>query len=102
METFKDIINGDKPVLIDFYATWCGPCKAMSPIIDSIAAELNGEARILKVDIDKNQAVASLYQVQAVPTLMIFKKGELLWRQSGAMDKMSLLEQIKYFINKQS
>jgi thioredoxin 1 len=102
METFKDIINGDKPVLIDFYATWCGPCKAMSPIIDSIAAELNGEARILKVDIDKNQTVASLYQVQAVPTLMIFKKGELLWRQSGAMDKMSLLEQIKYFINKQS
>lgn len=101
METFKDIINGDKPVLIDFYATWCGPCKAMSPIIDSIAAELNGEARILKVDIDKNQAVASHYQVQAVPTLMIFKKGELLWRQSGAMDKMSLLEQIKYFINKQ-
>jgi len=99
METFKDIISGDKPVLIDFYATWCGPCKAMAPTIDSIAAELNGEARILKVDVDKNQTVAAHYQVQAVPTLMIFKKGEIVWRNAGAMDKASLLHQIRQFIN---
>lgn len=99
METFKDIINGDKPVLVDFYATWCGPCKAMVPVIDEIAKDLNGVARILKIDVDKNQAVASAYQIQSVPTFIIFRKGEILWRHSGGIDKSSLLQQIKYFIN---
>ena len=98
MESFKDIINGDKPVLVDFFATWCGPCKAMAPTIDAIASELNGEVRVLKVDVDKNQAVAAHYRVQAVPTLIIFKKGEAVWRNSGAMDKVSLLQQIKSFM----
>jgi len=99
MESFNDIINGDKPVLVDFYATWCGPCKAMAPVIDSIASELQGNARILKIDIDKNKQVASHYQVQAVPTLMIFRKGEIVWRNAGGMDKASLLQKIRYFIN---
>lgn len=99
MESFKDIINGDKPVLVDFYATWCGPCKAMAPTIDSIATELAGKVRILKIDIDKNQSVALHFKVQAVPTLMIFKRGEIVWRNSGAMDKPSLLQQLKYFID---
>lgn len=98
MESFKDIINGDKPVLVDFFATWCGPCKAMAPTIDAIASELNGEARVLKVDIDKNQVVAAHYRVQAVPTLIIFKKGEIVWRNSGGMDKASLLQQVKSFM----
>jgi len=98
METFKDIISGDKPVLVDFYATWCGPCKAMAPIIESLGPELNDQARILKIDIDKNRAVASHFQIQSVPTLMIFKKGEVLWRNSGGMDKLSLLRQIRSFI----
>lgn len=98
METFNDIINGDKPVLVDFHATWCGPCKAMSPIIDELATELKGEARILKIDIDKNQTVAAKYRIQSVPTFIIFKKGEILWRSSGAMNKASLLQQIKHFV----
>lgn len=99
MESFKDIINGEKPVLVDFFATWCGPCKAMAPTIDAIASELNGEVRVLKVDVDKNQAVAAHYRVQAVPTLIIFKRGEAVWRNSGAMDKASLLQQLKSFMN---
>ncbi|MDL2215318.1 thioredoxin [Dysgonomonas sp. OttesenSCG-928-M03] len=99
MESFKDIIAGEKPVLVDFYATWCGPCKVMAPIIDTIATELNGEVRILKIDIDKNPQAASHYRVQAVPTLIIFKKGEAIWRNAGAMDKASLLQQIRHFIH---
>lgn len=82
METFKDIISGDKPVLVDFYATWCGPCKAMAPIVDEIAKELKGTARVLKIDVDKNQSVAANYKIQSVPTFIIFKKGEILWRHS--------------------
>jgi thioredoxin 1 len=74
METFQQIINGDKPVLIDFYATWCGPCKAMSPIVEQIGKEMQGEARVLKIDIDKNQALAAQYQIQAVPTFLILNK----------------------------
>lgn len=99
METFKDIINGDLPVLVDFYATWCGPCKAMSPIIESVGEELKGQARVLKIDIDKNQNVAAHYHIQAVPTLLIFKKGEIVWRNSGAMDKQALMQQIRNFTN---
>lgn len=99
METFIEIINGDKPVLVDFYATWCGPCKAMAPIIDEIANEVKGQARILKIDIDKNQSVAANYKIQAVPTLIIFRKGEIVWRNAGAIDKASLLKQIKSFID---
>jgi len=99
METFNEIINGDKPVLVDFFATWCGPCKAMTPIIEEIGKEMHDEARILKIDVDKNQEAASQYQVQAVPTLIIFKKGVAVWRNAGAMDKASLLQQIKNFID---
>lgn len=101
METFNEIISGDKPVLVDFYATWCAPCKAMTPIIDNIANEINGEARILKIDIDKNQSVAANYKVQAVPTFIIFNKGEIVWRHAGAIDKTTLLQQLRYFISRQ-
>lgn len=95
MESFNDIINGDKPVLVDFYATWCGPCKVMSPTVEAIGNELIGQARVLKIDVDKNQAVANLYRIQSVPTLIIFKKGEVVWRTSGVMDKGALMEQMK-------
>ena len=99
METFKDIIHGDKPVLVDFFATWCGPCKVMSPTVEALGKELVGQARILKIDVDKNEAVANLYRIQSVPTLIIFKKGEIVWRISGVMEKGALLEQIKKFID---
>ena len=99
METFKDIINGDKPVLVDFFATWCGPCKVMSPTVEALGKEVAGQARVLKIDVDKNEAVANLYRIQSVPTLIIFKKGEIVWRTSGVVEKRALLEQIKKFID---
>lgn len=99
METFKDILNGDKPVLVDFYATWCGPCKMMAPTVDALSKELGGQARILKIDIDKNATVANQYRIQSVPTLIIFKKGEVVWRTSGVVDKKSLLQQVKKYID---
>lgn len=99
MESFGDIINGEKPVLVDFFATWCGPCKMMTPIIDSLGKEMNGQARILKIDIDKNKAIAQRFQIRSVPTFIIFKKGKILWRQSGAMDKGGLIQELKNSID---
>lgn len=98
METFQQIINGEKPVLIDFYATWCGPCKAMSPIVEQIGKEMQGQARVLKIDVDKNQAVSAQYQIQAVPTFMIFKKGQMVWRQPGGVDKMTIMNQLRKYL----
>ena len=99
METFNEIINGDKPVLVDFHATWCGPCKAMGPVIEELGKELEGKMRVLKVDVDKNQVVASRYSVQAVPTLIIYKNGQIVWRNSGAMPKPALLVQIEQYVD---
>lgn len=83
MEKFSDIINSEMPVLVDFFATWCGPCKAMHPVLEDLSGKLNGKARILTVDIDKNRKLAAQYNVRSVPTLMIFKKGEMKWRTAG-------------------
>jgi thioredoxin 1 len=91
METFIDIIESDKPVLVDFYADWCGPCKAMNPIIKEVAKASEGKARVIKVDIDKSEQAARAYQVQAVPTFIIFKKGKIVWRHSGMIDRNSLM-----------
>ena len=98
METFQQIINGEKPVLVDFYATWCAPCKAMSPIVESIGKELQGKARVLKIDVDKNQTLAAQYQIQAVPTFMIFKEGRVVWKKAGGADKSTITQQILSFI----
>lgn len=84
-ENFSNIVGGEKLTLIDFYATWCGPCQTMHPVLEKLKNELGDGVRIFKLDVDKNEAFASQYRVQSVPTLMLFKNGELLWRQSGTM-----------------
>lgn len=91
MESFKQLINSETPVLVDFYADWCGPCKAMSPVIQEVAKTVQGKARVIKIDIDKSVQASQAYQVQAVPTFIIFKKGNIVWRHSGMLDKHTLL-----------
>ncbi|MDH5605199.1 MAG: thioredoxin [Cyclobacteriaceae bacterium] len=83
MSKFSEIINSDKPVLVDFYADWCGPCKMQAPILKQLSAEINGKAKILKVDVDKNQAAAAKYGIRSIPTLVLFKKGKIVWQQAG-------------------
>lgn len=94
---FQDIINSDQPVLVDFYATWCGPCQTLAPILKEVAEEVKGEARVLKIDIDKNQVVAKKYQIMGVPTLIIFKNGEIKWKQSGVLPKFEIIKLIKQY-----
>lgn len=91
MSKFSELINQDIPVLVDFYAEWCGPCKMMSPILKDVKAGLKDQVSIIKIDVDKNQAIAAKYQVRGVPTLLLFKKGKQVWRQSGVLQKNELI-----------
>lgn len=89
--TFQEITNQDKPVLIDFFATWCGPCKMQSPIVDEVKQTVGDNAMVIKIDIDQNRELATQLQVRSVPTLMIYKKGDLKWRQSGVFPASELI-----------
>ncbi len=87
---FETIINDSRPVIVDFHALWCGPCKMQSPILKELAAELGDRVKVIKIDVDQNNALASQYQIQSVPTLIVFKNGKQVWRQSGVVSKANL------------
>jgi thioredoxin 1 len=92
---FDTLINDSKPVIIDFHALWCGPCKVQSPILKDLATELGDRVRVIKIDVDQNQEVAARYQIQSVPTLMIFRNGEIRYRQSGVHTKQQIMSVLK-------
>lgn len=92
--SFDTLIQSEKPVLIDFFATWCGPCKALSPILKDVKDQMGDGISIIKIDVDKNQQIAAQYQVRGVPTMILFQNGKQLWRQSGVLDKSEIINSI--------
>jgi thioredoxin 1 len=95
MSKFREIIQSETPTLVDFYATWCGPCQQMHPILDKLKDKMGSTVRVVKIDVDKNQEVASKFKIRSVPTLLLFRKGEIVWRQAGGMDAKALEQKIK-------
>ena len=93
-QSLTDYLNKESIVLVDFFAEWCGPCQTMGPILQETKRELNGQAKIIKIDIDKNEAAAQHYQVRSVPTLILFKDGKQIWRQSGIVESKDLVQLI--------
>ena len=93
--SFSKITDSEIPVLVDFYADWCGPCKMLAPILKQVKDEMGESIKIVKIDVDKNQSIASKYQVRGVPTMLLFKKGKQLWRQSGVLQKDAIVQIIK-------
>tara|TARA_Y100000589_G_scaffold95796_1_gene90435 strand:- start:1387 stop:1683 length:297 start_codon:yes stop_codon:yes gene_type:complete len=95
LSTFQDIIKGEKPTLVDFYADWCAPCKAMNPILKSVKSKMGDQIKILKINIDKNQAVANKFNVRGIPTFILFQGNEIKWIKSGLLEENALLEELK-------
>lgn len=98
MSNFNNLINEETPTLVDFFATWCGPCKMMSPVLEQLKVDLGDKIRIIKIDVDKNPGIANKLGIRGVPTLILYKKGEMLWRESGAFPKDVLKQKISRFI----
>jgi thioredoxin 1 len=96
--SFNDIINSNQPVLVDFHADWCGPCKMLAPILKEVKHDLKDSIKIVKIDVDKNQVIASKYQVRGVPTMILFKNGNQLWRQSGVVQKNDIITTINQYL----
>jgi len=94
MKNFNETINSIKPTLVDFYATWCGPCRMMEPLLEQVSTEVKDTATILKVDIDKNRDFATKHNIRSVPTLILFKEGKVVWRQSGLPPKKLIVESV--------
>lgn len=95
--SFKDLIHGDKPVLVDFYADWCGPCKQQAPILKQLTERAGDQVRVVKIDVDKAQAAAQQYDVRSIPTMILFKDGKVVWRQSGVQPLHTLEKLVKQF-----
>ena len=99
-KSFTDLLKSSPtPVLVDFYADWCGPCKTLSPIVQEVSSALHGRVKVIKVNVDKNQGASIKYGIRGVPTLILFRKGNILWRQSGVMSKMDLQRTLEKFLN---
>lgn len=94
-KTFQELIDGETPVLVDFFATWCGPCKMMQPILEDTSKHMGEKVKIVKVDVDRNQLAASKFQVRGVPTLILFHKGKILWRESGVVPTHQLIKNLE-------
>ena len=97
MNNFNRLINSEKPVLVDFFAEWCGPCKTMAPILSEVKSAVGGKASIIKVDVDKNPSLSTVYNVRGVPTLILFKNGKVIWRQSGVVHANDLILLLKQY-----
>lgn len=98
MNDFNTIINSDKPTLVDFFATWCGPCKTMEPIVEETKNVLGEKAKVLKVNVDNNRTVSMKYNIRSIPTLVIFKNGEIVWRKPGVTSSKDLVEEVNKFL----
>lgn len=99
MNNFNALIESETPVLVDFHATWCGPCKMMGPILEEVSAKVKNKAKIIKVDVDKNLSAATAYKIMGVPTLILFKQGKIMWRQAGVVDAATLEKVIGQYAN---